>query len=348
MKNGLMMASSSFQTTPEMSGEGLPFWLFWLLLCIILLLIFFIFLRDKSLRQRMSAFLSRARRRMLRRRLQAKIKKEEEKKVLLWKELGKEAWSKEILVEHAEAIFEKLKAFDEEIHTQQLRWHDVFSKIEVLSRQHEETTQGFRNMLREQEANRKEHLEEMGKAQAREKELMKSIEGFRDDDEAARSQLKEIANHPHILKGNDKTTEEERKAKNAKANEVTASLREWSEELREKRRLAEKEFVHVEKERARVQAMIDVSNQKIRKISNEYKEVRRAQEHEVREHQKTKEKIQQKIIGLKGHMEPLLENLGKMLDESRIDNDDLAIHYFKIDRVDKAIRDYLTRIEKLR
>ncbi|MFW6132157.1 MAG: hypothetical protein ACOC5F_06145, partial [Candidatus Aminicenantaceae bacterium] len=46
----------SSQPPPETLKEGLPFWIFWLLLCVILLLTAFIFLRDKDLRKRLNNF----------------------------------------------------------------------------------------------------------------------------------------------------------------------------------------------------------------------------------------------------------------------------------------------------
>ena len=60
---------------PAGAAEGLPFWTLWFLLLVILLLVVFIFLRDKDLRRRISAFLSGARRHMTRLRIQAKMKR---------------------------------------------------------------------------------------------------------------------------------------------------------------------------------------------------------------------------------------------------------------------------------
>ena len=81
---------------PTPVDGGLPFWLLWLLLSVILLLVAFIFLRDKDLRRRVSAFLSGARRHMARLRIQVRLKKERERKAALWRELGKLAWSEDV------------------------------------------------------------------------------------------------------------------------------------------------------------------------------------------------------------------------------------------------------------
>ena len=95
--------------------KGLPFWMLWLLLCVILLLVVFIFLRDKDLRRRISAFLSGARRHMIRLRLQVKLKKEREKKAALWRELGKLAWSEDVQASCIDEDCGKLAGLEEEI-----------------------------------------------------------------------------------------------------------------------------------------------------------------------------------------------------------------------------------------
>ena len=68
------------QTPLPGSSEGLPYWIFWFLLCIILLLLIFIFLRDKDLRRRISLFLFGAKKKLVKLRLQTRLKRECRKK----------------------------------------------------------------------------------------------------------------------------------------------------------------------------------------------------------------------------------------------------------------------------
>lgn len=117
--------------------EGLPFWAFYLLLSIILLLIIFIFLRDKDLRRRMSAFLSRARRKMIRLRLSHKLKREKRKCEDLRKDLGKKIWSEGLQIEGTAEIREQLKTHDEEKATLRKTWEDICSRIESLTKEAE-------------------------------------------------------------------------------------------------------------------------------------------------------------------------------------------------------------------
>ncbi len=93
-----------FQTPPLGSQEGLPYWILWFLLCIILLLLAFIFLRDKDLRQRLNRFLFGAKKKLIRLRLQARLKMAKRKKGELHRELGQKVWDERLDVQGAEKI----------------------------------------------------------------------------------------------------------------------------------------------------------------------------------------------------------------------------------------------------
>ena len=93
-----------FQTPPPGSQEGLPYWTLWFLLCIILLLLAFIFLRDKDLRQRLNRFLFGAKKKLIRFRLQARLKMAKRKKRELHRELGQKVWDERLDVQGAEKI----------------------------------------------------------------------------------------------------------------------------------------------------------------------------------------------------------------------------------------------------
>jgi hypothetical protein len=73
--SNIIISVFMLQPEPQIPREGLPYWTLWFLLCIIALLTFFIFLRDKSMRQRLNLFFSRAKRRFVKIRLQARLKR---------------------------------------------------------------------------------------------------------------------------------------------------------------------------------------------------------------------------------------------------------------------------------
>lgn len=307
--------ASSLQPLPDPAREGLPYWIFWLLLSIILLLLFFIFLRDKDLRRRLSAFLSGAKRTMLRLRLQAKLKKERDKKSELWKELGRKAWSEDIQVEGTAEVCRRLKVLEEEQSARQMEWHEIYSQIEALGKQHENVRKSQHETVRAEEALKKPFKDRMAELKEREKEHKKQ-----------RAQAeKEIRDAGAGLRASGSTVDE-----------IKGRLTGIGEEE-----------ARLEKEKAAVQAELDARDRKIREMELKHREEDRVSDKGIREWENKKEAVQQRIVELKKTSEPLYESLGKTLDESRIGHKELALCYFQIDGVNKAIQDLQTRIEKL-
>jgi len=307
--------ASSLQPLPDPAREGLPFWIFWLLLSIILLLLFFIFLRDKDLRRRLSAFLSGAKRTMLRLRLQAKLRKEKDKKSELWKELGRKAWSEDIQVEGTAEVCRRLKVLEEEKSARQMEGHEIYSQIEALGKRYENLRKSQHETVRAEEALKKPFKDRMAELKEREKEHKKQ-----------RAQAeKEIRDAGAGLKTAGSTVDE-----------IKGRLTGIGEEE-----------ARLEKEKAAVQAELDARDRKIHEMELKHREEDRVSEKGIREWEKKKEAVQQRIIELKKTSEPLYESLGKTLDESRIEHKELALYYFQIDGVNKAIQDLQMRIEKL-
>jgi len=320
---GISPLASSLQSLPDTAREGLPYWIFWLLLSIILLLLFFIFLRDKDLRRRLSAFLSGAKRKMLRLRLQARLRKEKDKKSGLWKELGRKAWSEDIRVEGAAEVCQELKVLEEEKSARQAEWHEIYSQIEALGKRHEDIRKSQHKAVRAEEAKKKPFEDRMTELKGREKELK------------------------------EKRAEAEREGRDAAAGQGTAAKEnaETAESTVEKLKgklddIAEEE-ARLGAEKAAVQSELDARDRMIHEMKLKHKEEDQVREQGIREWEKKKESVQQRIIELKKTSEPLYESLGKILDGSRVEHKELALCYFQIDGVNKAIQDLQTRIEKL-
>jgi chromosome segregation ATPase len=328
--------------------KGLPFWMLWLLLCVILLLVVFIFLRDKDLRRRISVFLSGARRHMICLRLQVKLKKEKEKKAALWRELGKLAWSEDVQASCLDEDFGKLAGLEEEIGRLRKTWHDVYSRIEVLGREHDAALKRFRELVAEQEEGRRPHQEEMLALANRKKEVLEALEASLHEAEAAEAQIKTVEKEVRQAEENPKMSEADRTARIDRAREKAAPLANLVRALREKSPLLQEERYRLDRKLEGIEGQVRVFNAAIHRIEEEYRERLRAREKEIREWQKAKERTQDKIVDVKRLMEPLFENVGRILDGARVPNEDLDVIYFQIDGVDKTIADLGSRLEHLR
>jgi chromosome segregation ATPase len=247
---------------------------------------------------------------MLRLRLQAKLRKERDKKSGLWKELGRKAWSEDIQIEGTTEVFRRLKVLEEEKSARQMEWHEIYSQIESLGKQREDVRKSHHEAVRAEEARKKPFEDRMAELKGREKDLKKQ-----------RAQA-------------------ERETRDAAAGPTI-------EELKGRLVGPGEEEARIEEERAAVQAELDARDRKIREMDLKHREEDQAREKGIREWEKKKETVQKRIIELKKTSEPLYERLGKALDESRIEHKELAPCYFQIDVVNKAIQDLQTRIEKL-
>ncbi len=294
-ENALLM---SIGAVPDTAREGLPYWTLWLLLCIIILLLFFIFLRDKDLRRRLSAFLSGARRKMIRLRLAARLRREKEKKAGLWKELGRKAWCEDVRIEGTEETFRSLAALEEEMNRRQSEWQDVYGRIEALETAHEEARKLRKAALEAEEGARRPMEERMTELLRREKDLGK---------------------------------------RRPAAGDGPA----------ERDALIEEEAARVAADIAAVKAEIGRLREKAQKTQRAQDDAAGAEERETRKWEKKKEEVQNRIIDMKKSSEPLHESLGRALDEARVEHKELALVYFQIDSVDRAIRDLQARVEKL-
>ncbi len=339
---------ASLQVQPGVgTPEGLPFWLLWLLLCVILLLVAFIFLHDKDLRRRVSAFLSGARRHMLRLRIQARLKKEREKKAALWRELGKQAWNEDVQASCIGEECAKLSVLDQEIAHHQKTWHDVYSRIEVLGREHDAALKRYRELIAGQEEARRPHQEEMLALANKKKEVLEALESSLREAESGEAQLASVEKDVRLLEATARPSESDRATRLERAREKAASLIGLNTALREKAPLLQEERYRLDRRMEEVESRVRVFNAAIQRIEEEYRERLRGREREIREWQRAKGRIQDKIVDVKRLMEPLFESVGRILDAARIDHEDLAVIYFQIDGVDKAIADLEARLEHL-
>lgn len=170
----------AFQATPSIQEEGLPFWIFWLMLLIIVLLLLFIFLRDKRLRLRLSAFFARARRRSVLFQLRFLLKRERQKKGNIIKLIGERAWDADVRVVGTENIRASLGALVKRRDADLMEAKNALSELERLHKRQEETRAQFTDRLDALNAEKqpfddrlkriKEELKDLGK-------LRRNVEG---------------------------------------------------------------------------------------------------------------------------------------------------------------------------
>jgi len=191
--NGVGLLSQ--QASEEMQREGLPYWIFWLLLCIILLLVAFIFLRDKDLRRRLNAFLSGAKRRVKRTQLQIRLNKEKNKKAEIIRDLGKRVWEEKIQNEKFLATFKELERLDSQESGCQARLKDTLSKILTLKKEQEEARQNYKSLMKMKDSGQQPDMEQVRTAKEKAKLFKKEIKDLEKRIAAGQTTLKDIQSH---------------------------------------------------------------------------------------------------------------------------------------------------------
>lgn len=139
----------AIQAMPSLQKDGLPYWIFWLMLLIIVLLLLFIFLRDKHLRLRLSSFLAGARRRSVLLQLKFRLKRERLKKGNILRLLGEKAWDADIRIEGAENIRASLAALVKRRDADLMDAKNALTELERLHKRVEESRSQFEEKVRD-------------------------------------------------------------------------------------------------------------------------------------------------------------------------------------------------------
>jgi chromosome segregation ATPase len=165
----------SQQAEESLPSQGLPYWTLWLLLCVIVLLLAFIFLRDKDLRRRVDFFLSGAKRRMQRTRIQMRLNKAKRKRSFLLFELGRLCWSARLPIPRTAALLNEIDGWEEKRLERQSALKASLAKVMELQRQMEESRSRTRSLAKLKEAGQAADSDEIHEARERERHIRREI-----------------------------------------------------------------------------------------------------------------------------------------------------------------------------
>ncbi len=222
---GLLLAKIlSLQAASSPEREGLPYWIFWLLISVILLLVAFIFLRDKDLRQRLSYFLFGAKRRMMRLRLQVRLRRENGRVKAVLRELGKKAWGLGLEPPQSEGLLVDIRSLEEQKSLLQQDREVLGTQLQSLVKAKEEYERDFRSRIQGLEARRRPQEE----------------------------RLKELAQRIPSLPAVKEELEKEKAGLQAEIEDLTRTIREQKASGREEIRRFDKDIAKLDGEKQKV------------------------------------------------------------------------------------------------
>jgi uncharacterized coiled-coil DUF342 family protein len=337
----------AYQNAPPGTNEGLPYWIFWLLLCVILLLLAFIFLRDKDLRQRINNFFFRTKQKLIKMKLQHRLKRETTKKETTLLNLGKKAWEEKIPIPKGEETLAHLNELSQKIDVKKTELKECEEKIVALNTAMVETNKTFDQDISEQDKIKNKHKEELNTLKEEEKKLESQVVAKQKEIEDLTHQINDLNDSLKQKKEPEKTNGKTEEIDPKKINQKISEL----SEKKEKSDAAIKSYVKdrskLETEEENIEAKIDEVSKKINKLVEEQKEQTRKHQKEIKEWDKTRNKLLDKISSLEEEQIPLFESLGEILDEERLDHKEIEVFYSQLDRLDSKIQDLEKQIDDL-
>ncbi len=337
----------SQQAPPLDSGEELPYWTFWLLLCIIMLLVTFIFLRDKDLRRRLNLFFFGAKKKLIKLRLQAKLKRESRKMQELIRELGKKVWATSIPVPREEKAAHELSRLQKDIENLEMESANIQSKIDRLQAEMDKHSDELKAQIEALESEKKTYQERLERIRNDERCLENEVAQKQKEFEGIVRGILASTPQPELALAPASGNEEPGVFSSSYSSVKMESLKARREEmdrlikgLVEKRLEREKEHLEVEKHLQRLSAGIKETEEKGRKKIREFRK-------EIKEWKKKQERIleQQKIVENK--KTPLFDRLGRRAEEVRIIGAGLSLFYSQIDRSVERIKEIEEQIRNL-
>jgi hypothetical protein len=327
--------------------EGLPYWIFWFLLSIILLLVFFIFLRDKDLRRRINLFFFGTKQKLIKIRLQHRLKRELRKKEELIRDMGKTVWEKKMELGGVASLFEALEALE----TDQ---HQSARKIEEISETMVGVNEAQASASRNTESRMEERLAAKTEIEGRRISLEKQRKGILEQIQTIKKNIraieKELKDHEKSLphpRGNRHTGEGE-------GEEKRPGFARSLEDLTQKRSEAEKQAADLGRQKNKILAneksvhkeMVE-NDKAIAALTREDREKKHHSAMEIKDLDRERERHQDKIQELVRRTLPLYHELGKLADGQRPKQLDLVFYYSQLDRTKSRIEDLRDQIKNL-
>lgn len=335
------------QELAEGAREGLPYWIFWLLLSIIVLLMAFIFLRDKDLRRRLDLFFARIKKKLTVIRLHSLLKKEGQKQESFFTEIGQKAWDEKIRIESGDSLFHELAALEEKKSGQEKERNEMNTKIITLKKNLEDFQQTQELQHSDLETQKIPFNKKLASIRDKEKAIELDVMQFQHTREDNIKKLNHANKETLEVDDNSTLSLEEKKSAKADLKELIGSLEEKIKEVDSKVAELVKKKAEQENKALSQQKKIDDINQKIKTLADEKKQETRKFQKEIKEWEKSREKIEEKLKTIEKEKAPLFNNLGKLINEERIEHKELAVFYSKIDRTFKRKQDIQTQISDL-
>lgn len=343
----IFMGLFSRQAANSDLKEGLPYWMFWLLISFILLLLAFIFLRDKELRRNMDDFFFRTRKKLIKYRHQRRIARENRKKERLIFDLGQKAWDKRVEVKNGKKVFRELQYLEEKKLKVEKEVVEIKTKISFLDTSLNDNTKQIDMHLREKEDEKSPYVEKILEFKAKEKDIESEIAAKQNELLTVTENINTTKKDLHYAEEDDSEWDKDQKGE-------VKSVQENLEKLEERRKtldqniesLVDKKAEYEDKQKEHEKAIEEIEKE-ITKIEHDMKHQTREYQKELKEWKKNEIKASERIQKLAKERVPLFKSYGSLVEKERVSDRELEVLYSQIDRVTSRIDEIEKQIEAL-
>jgi len=331
MKNFLASVFTT-QNLTEGSREGLPYWIFWLLLCIIILLLAFIFLRNKDMRRRLDSFFFGIKKNLIKIRLHSILKRENRKQDNFIQEIGQKCWEEGIEISTGEAVLSKLASMEETLSAKRSEQKESEKNIQDLKKNLEKIQKKHDINQTQLETDKNSINQRLIKIRGKDNEISLQIIQHQKSRESTVKKINDTNKKVYEIKNNKDISTEKTKAEKEESTIKIKCLAKDIKEIDQAINEMIKKKTKLEKEAEKQKDKKSEYNQQIKSINEKNKHETRRFHKEVKEWEKTRYKVTEKILEIDKNKKPLYQNLGRLVNDKRIDHKELAILYSKIDR----------------
>jgi len=320
------------QNITEGSREGLPYWIFWFMLCVIILLFSFIFLRNKDMRRRLDSFFSGIKKNLIKIRLHSILKQENKKQENFILEIGQKCWEEGIGISTGEAILSKLASMEEILSAKQSEQKESENKIQDLKKNLEKIQKKHDINQAQLETYIKAVNQRLIKISEKENAINLQVIQHQKSREATVKKLNDTNKKVYEINISKDLSAEKIKAEEDESTKKIKCLAKDIKEIDQAIDEQIKKKIKLEKEAEKQKDKKSKHIQQIKSINEQNKHETRRFHKEIKEWEKTRHKVSVKILEIDKNKKPLYQNLGRLVNDKRIDNKKLAILYSKIDR----------------
>jgi chromosome segregation ATPase len=336
-----------YSQAPPVTREGVPYWILWFLLCIILLLLTFIFLRDKNLRQRLNSFFFGAKKKLIKLRVQSRLKRENKKLNELLKALGQKTWEMDIDAPKAEGFHAELTRLEDQRRQLENESQGTQTRLLELERALNDHLERHKSLIHEQKEKKQPYQEENLQTKEREKNIEKEILEKQKQLENSVKERHSLEKEAQKIKDTADISSEEMVKRTQKIQERIKDMTHQREVNDSKIKILVEEKTGLERARRRQKEKIEEYDKKIKELEDKAKKKTKDLQKEIKKWEQRRIEIEDKIESTEKKKEPLFENLGKRVNRERTDMSELIVFYSQIDRVDGRIKELEKQIKEL-